>query len=166
MFVLQCMVTLMLYSVFTINFIQGWTQKVWRRGGGGRGHWPPKACIKRRKLREGESMRGVSPLIRGSGGLPGKFLKLDCLRVHFHAIFQSFSLILQADFFFWQFQEVAGSKTAGATFFCGIVLSLPLNSRRAVVSFWQKDVYCTGYLLMYKPAQEVRICKLTGSKIT
>ena len=45
-------------------------------------------------------MRGVSPLIRGSGGLPGKFLKLDCLRVHFHAIFKSFSLILQADFFF------------------------------------------------------------------
>ena len=29
-------------------------------------------------------------------------------------------------FFFSQFQEVAGSKTAGATFFCGVILSLPL----------------------------------------
>ena len=45
-------------------------------------------------------MRGVSPLIKGSGGLPGKILKLDSLRVHFHAIFKSFSLILQAEFFF------------------------------------------------------------------
>ena len=88
---------------------------------------------------------GFSPFIMGPGASPGKFLKLDCLRVHFHAIFKSFSLILQADlFFFCQFQEVAGSKTAGATFFCGIILSLPLNSRRAVVSFWQKNVYCTG----------------------
>ena len=56
-------------------------------GGGGRGGGLTEAYIERRKLREGESMRGVSPLIRGSGGLPGKFLKLDCLRVHFHAIF-------------------------------------------------------------------------------
>ena len=46
--------------------------------------------------------------------------------MHFHAIFKPFSLILQADFFFCQFQEVAGSKTAGAIFFCGIILSLPL----------------------------------------
>ena len=48
--------------------------------------------------------------------------------MHFHAIFKPFTLILQADFifFFCQFQVVAGSKTAGATFFCGIILSLQL----------------------------------------
>ena len=47
--------------------------------------------------------------------------------MHLHTIFKSFSLILQADFiFFCQFQVVASSKTAGATFFCGIILSLPL----------------------------------------
>ena len=64
------------------------------------GHWLPKACIKRRKPREGKSIRGGSPHKGGfRGGSPGKFLKLDCLRVHFHAIFKSFSLILQADFF-------------------------------------------------------------------
>ena len=72
---------------------QGWTQKVWGGGGGG-----IVSCIERLTPRGGESMRGVSPLIRGAS--PGKFLKLDCLRVHFHAIFKSFSLILQADFFF------------------------------------------------------------------
>ena len=51
-------------------------------------------------LRGGEHKRGV-PLIRGvRGASSGKFFKLDCLRVHFHAIFKSFSLILRADFFF------------------------------------------------------------------
>ena len=75
-------------------------------GGGGRGagYWLPKACIERRKPRQGESMRGGFPSYKGVRGSPrpppphGKFLKLDCLRVHFHAIFESFSLILQADF--------------------------------------------------------------------
>ena len=52
--------------------------------GGGGGHLMPKACIERRKPR-GKSMRGVSPLIRGSGG---KFLKLDCLfSSYFQVIF-------------------------------------------------------------------------------
>ena len=85
--------------------------------------------------------------------------------MHFHAIFKSFSLILQADFiiFFCQFQEVAGSKTAGATFFCGVILSLPLiQEGQLSVS---GESMCT-VLVMYKPAQEVRLCKLTGSKIT
>ena len=51
-------------------------------------------------------MRGVSPLIRGS-------LKLDCLRVHFHAIFKSFSLILQADFFSDNFRKSRVRKLLG-----------------------------------------------------
>ena len=74
-----------------------------------------------------EMMRGGLPLSWGGPGIsPGKFLKLDRLRVHFHAIFEPFSVILQADFFFLSFQEVAGSKTAGATFFFGVILSRPL----------------------------------------
>ena len=72
-------------------------------------------------------MRGGFLSYKGVRAPAGKFLKLDCLRVHFHAIFKPFSLILRADFsFFCQFQEGAGSKTAGAIFFCGIILSLPL----------------------------------------
>ena len=48
--------------------------------------------------------------------------------MHFHAVFKSFSLILQADFIFF-FLTISGGRgfeTAGATFFCGIILSLPL----------------------------------------
>ena len=88
----------------------------------------PKACIERRKPREGESMRGGFPSYKGIRASPGKFLKLDCLRVHFHAIFKSFSLTLQADFifFFLSISGGRGSKTAGTTFFCGIILSFPL----------------------------------------
>ena len=83
------------------GIIQGWTQKVWRREWGGgidcRRHVSSGVSRERGRVWEGfSSYKGV----RGSGGLPGKFLKLDCLRVHFHAIFKSFSLILQADFFF------------------------------------------------------------------
>ena len=81
----------------------------------------PKACIERRKPREGESMRGGFPSYKGIRASPGKFLKLDCLRVHFHAIFKSFSLTLQADFifFFCQFQEVGVRKLLGQHSFVG-----------------------------------------------
>ena len=44
-------------------------------------------------------MRGGFPSYKGvRGASPGKFLQLDCLGVHLHAIFKSFSLMLQADF--------------------------------------------------------------------
>ena len=84
--------------------------------------------------------------------------------MHFHAIFKSLKpcrLILS--FFFCQFQEVAGSKTAGATFFCGVILSLSLiQEGQLSVS---GESMCT-VLVMYKSVQEVRLCKLTDSKIT
>ena len=94
--------------------------------------------IERRKPREGESMREVSPLIRAS---PGKFLKLDCLRVHFHAIFKSFSLILQADFIFF---SVNFRRSRVRNILLWDHSLPPTDSRRAVVSFWQKNVHCTG----------------------
>ena len=90
--------------------------------------------------------------------------------MHFHAIFKSFSLILQADFFFlFFFISISGGR--GFENCWGNILlrghSLPpTDSRRAVVSFWRKNVHCTVKPLMYKPAEEVRLCKLTGSKIT
>ena len=111
-------------------------------GGGGGGHWLPNACIERRKPREGE--KGFSSY-KGVRGPPREIFKTGLPESAFPCYFQVIFINLAGwFFFFWQFQEVAGSKTAGATFFCGIMLSLPLNSRRAVVSFWQKDVYCTG----------------------
>ena len=64
-------------------------------------------------------MRGVSPLITGSGGLAGKFLKLDCLRLNIHAIFKSFSLILQADFFSDNFRKSRVRKLLGQYSFVG-----------------------------------------------
>ena len=96
----------------------------------------------------GGSIRGViSPLIGWIGGLPHEiFLKLGCLRMDFKTIFKPVSVILQAIFFFYHFQEVGGSIPAAwgrqHSFVCH---SLPSSdSRRAVVSFWQKNVHCTG----------------------
>ena len=46
-------------------------------------------------------MRGSTPLISGvRGSPPGKFLKLDCLRVRFQAIFMPISVLLQTNFKF------------------------------------------------------------------
>ena len=50
------------------------------------------------------------------------FLKLDCLRVHFHAIFKSFSLILQVDFIFFfsdNFRKSRVRKLLGQHSFVG-----------------------------------------------
>ena len=87
-----------------------------------------EGIIERRKPREGESMREVSTLIRGSGGLPREILKIRLPQSAFPCYFQVIFINLAGRlyFFFCQFQEVAGSKTAGAIFFCGIILSLLL----------------------------------------
>ena len=106
-------------------YCQGWTQKVWRRGGGGGGIDSRKHVSSGVSRERGKVWEGVSPLIRGSGALPGKFLKLDCQRVHFHAIFKSFSLILQADFI--SFRRSRVRKRLGQHSFVGsFSSSLPM----------------------------------------
>ena len=73
-------------------------------GGGGGGGIDCRRHVSSGVSRErGRVREGVSPHKGGLGASPGEFLKLDCLRMHFNAIFKSFSLILQAVFLFCQF---------------------------------------------------------------
>ena len=84
--------------------------------------------------------------------------------MHFHAIFKSFSLILQADFFFFSGNF---TKTAGATYICGVILSLPLIQEGPLsVSGERMCTVLVNHLCIHKPTQEMRLYKLTGSKIT
>ena len=84
--------------------------------------------------------------------------------MHFHAIFKSFSLILQTDFFFFSGNF---AKTAGATYICEVILSLPLIQEGPLsVSGERMCTVLVNHFCIHKPTQEMRLCKLTGSKIT
>ena len=93
----------------------------------------------------GRVWEGVPPLIRGSGCLPREIFKTRLPESAFPCYFQV-SLILQADFisFSVNFRRSRVQKLLGQHSFVGslMILSLPpTDSRRAFVSFWQKN--CT-----------------------
>ena len=77
--------------------------------------------------------------------------------MHFHAIFKSFSLILQADFFFFFSGNI--TKTAGTTYICGVILSLPpIQERPLSVSGERMCTVLVNHLCIHKPTQEMRLC--------
>ena len=125
---------------------QGWTQKVWRRWGGGGGGgidcWRHVSSGVSREM----GREGVSRLIRGSGGLPREIFKIGLLESASPCYFQVI-LINLAGWFYFFFLSISGGR--GFENCWGNILlwdhSVPsTDSRRAGVSFWQKNVYCTG----------------------
>ena len=60
---------------------------------------------------------GSPPLMRGFGDLPWEISKIGSPESAFPCFFRAIFSNFAGSFFFYHFQEVAGSKTAGATFF-------------------------------------------------
>ena len=142
-------------------------------GGGGGGHWLPKAWIERLKPRGVEGVwEGITPLIRGGkGASPGKCFKIglpeSAFPCYFQAIFINFAGWFYLFFFFSVNFRRSQVRNCWATFFCGVILFLPLLIQEGQLSVsGEKMSTVLVNLICIKPAQEVRLCKLTGSEIT